>query len=80
MLTLLHANIASLNLHIDDLNHMLSSLNYKYDVIGISEHKICKDTLALNNISIPGYDEFNFELTGTTHEGTGFFSIKDNVD
>ena len=41
---LFHANIASLNLHIDDLKLILSRLNYKFDVIGISEHKICKDT------------------------------------
>ena len=38
-----HANIASLNKHIDDLRHILSLLSYKFDVIGISKHKIRKD-------------------------------------
>ena len=76
---LFHANIASLNLHIDDLKLILSRLNFKFDIIGISEHKIRKDTLPSNNISIPGYEEFIFEPTETTHGGTGFY-IKDNID
>ena len=76
---LFHANVASLNKHIDDLRHILSRLKYKFDVIGISEHKIRKDTVPSSNISIPGYDNFIFEPTETTHGGTGFY-IKDNVD
>ena len=74
-----HANIASLNLHIGDLRLILSNLKYNFDVIGISEHKIRKDTLPSNNISIPGYDNFIFEPTETTHGGTGFY-IKDSID
>ena len=54
-------------------------LKYKFDIIGISEHKIQKDTVPSNNITIPGYNEFIFEPTETTHGGTGFY-IKDNVD
>ncbi len=76
---LFHANIASLNLHIDDLRHILSLLSFKFDVIGISEHKIRKDIPPSNNISIRGYNEFVFEPIETTHGGTGFY-IKDNVD
>ena len=76
---LFHANVASLNKHIDDLRHILSVLSYKFDIIGISEHKIRKDTTPSNNISIPGYNEFVFEPTETTHGGTGFY-IKDDVD
>ena len=52
---LFHANIASLNLHIADLKLILSKLNFKFDIIGISEHKIRKYSLPSNNISIPGY-------------------------
>ena len=76
---LFHVNIASLDKHIDDLKLILSLLNYKFDIIGISEHKIVKDTLPSNNIKIPGYEEFIFEPTETTHGGTGFY-IKDNLD
>ena len=71
-----HANIAPLNLYIDDLRHILSLLHYKFDVIGISEHKIRKDISPSNNISIPGYNEFIFEPTETTNGETGFY-IKD---
>ena len=37
---LLNLNIASINKHIDDLRLILSLLEYNWDVIGISEHKI----------------------------------------
>ena len=71
-----HVNIASLNAHIDDLRTVLSRLNSDFDVIGISEHKIKKDTTPSNNIDIPGYEEFEFEPTGTTHGGAGFYIKK----
>ena len=73
---LFHVNIASLHNHIGDLN--LSQLKYNFYVIGISEHKIFKDT-SPSNINIPGYHEFIFEPTETTHGGTGFY-IKYNID
>ena len=37
---MLHLNIASINKHIDDLRLVLSLLEYDWDIIGISEHKI----------------------------------------
>ena len=75
----LHVNIASLNKHFDELHEVLSRIKYNFDVIGISEHKIQKDSLPSNNITLPGYDEFIFEPTGTTHGGTGFY-IKSGID
>ena len=77
---LFHANIASLNKHIDDLKLILTRLKYKFDVIGISEHKILKGTSPSRNIDIPGYETFIFEPTETTHGGTGFYIKKDAVD
>ena len=76
---LFHVNIASLDKHIGDLNLILSKLKYNFDVIWISEHKIFKDASPSNNINIPGYHEFIFEPTETSHGGTGFY-IKDNID
>ena len=55
---LFHVNIASLNAHIDDLKSVLARLNFNFDIIGISEHKILKDTSPSNNINISGYKEF----------------------
>ena len=43
---LFYANIASLDLHIDDLKIILSRINFKFDSIGISEHKIRKHITA----------------------------------
>ena len=76
---LLHVNIASLNKHFDELHQLLSRLKFEFDVIGISEHKIGSDAIPTNNISLPGYDDFKFEPTGTTHGGTGFY-IKKGLD
>ena len=78
-------NIASLNLHIDDLRTLLSRLKHDIDIIGITEHKIKKDKDTdkvippSNNIDIGGYEELNFEPTGTTHGGAGFY-IRIGID
>ena len=81
---MLHVNIASLNLHIDDLRSVLSRLKPDIDIIGITEHKIKKDKddkviPPSNNIEIGGYEEFEFEPTGTTHGGAGLY-IKNGID
>ena len=74
---LCHVNIASLGNHIGDLRLVLSRLKHKFDIIGISEHKI--NSSPSNNIDLIGYNEFIFEPTETTHGGTGFF-IKENIN
>ena len=73
---LLHVNIASLNAHVDDLRTVLSRSKFSFDIIGISEHKIGKNSPPSNNIQITGYNDFDFEPTGTTHGGTGFYIKK----
>jgi len=76
---LFHVNIASLDKHIDDLKLILSLLKTNFSIVGISEHKILKDSLPSNNIKIPGYKDFIFEPTETNCGGAGFY-IKDNLD
>ena len=39
-LGLIHTNLAPINKQIGDLNVTLSLLNYNFDIIGITEHKI----------------------------------------
>ena len=68
-----HVNIASLNAYTDDLESVLARLNFNFDIIGISEHKILKDTSPSNNINISGYKEFTYEPTETDFGGTGFY-------
>ena len=77
--SIFHTNVASLNLHIDDFRLILSRLEHKFDIIGISEHKIQEGKPASNNIKLTGYKKFIFEPTCTTHGGTGCY-IKDNLD
>ena len=76
--SLCHLNIASLDLHIDELRLTLSRLKHKFNVIGISEHKIkSKLGKSIANINIPGYNEFTFTPTKTSHGGAGFYVRND---
>ena len=62
---LLNLNIASINKHIEDLRLILSLLEYNWDVIGISEHKIEKGKAPSVNIDITG-DNLLQQQTRTT--------------
>ena len=74
-----YLNIASINKHIGDLRYLLTLLEFNWDIIGISEHKIQKGNTPLVNTDIMGYKEFIFQTTDTSFGGTGFF-IRDNLD
>ena len=72
---IMHTNLASLNLHFDDLKLILSLLKFKFDIIAITEHKILKDS-AITNINLDGYYPFEYDPIETTHGGTGFYIDK----
>ena len=74
-----HVNMASLNKHIDDPRLIISLLEYKFDIIGISEHKIKKGDVPTANVDIPGYETFLYEPTESSHGGTGFY-LKNNIN
>ena len=67
---ILHLNIASLNKHMNDLQNFLSFFDYKFDIIGLSEHKISFNSPS--NYNLKGYN-FCYNPTTSTHGGTGFF-------
>ena len=63
---------------------MISRLKHRFDIIGITEHKIIKKKgltneikLPSNNIKLPGYQEFLFTPTVSTHGGSGFYTKND---
>ena len=68
-----HLNIASLFKHIEDLQCFLSQLKHPFDIFGITEHKIKKNSQ--NSFNIPGYN-FCFDVTHSSHGGTGFYLIQ----
>ena len=72
-LNLCHLNIASLSKHFDDLHQTLSSLKKKFDIIGVSEHKLHKHHLPILNSDLEGYRPFIFDSSVTSHGGTGFY-------
>ena len=67
-------DIGSLNKHIDGLSNLLSLMKLNFPIIGLSEHKIGRNT-SIYNISSPGY-VFCFDETKSTHGGTGLFINK----
>ena len=70
----LHTNIASLYKH-DDLVITLTQLKFEFHVIAITEHKI-RDTIPIQNIEIPGYHEFIYDSSETSHGGDWFLCQK----
>ena len=61
-LSVIHLNISSLPLHINELKLFLSFFKCKFDIISISESRITKSNTLTTNIDIPGY---NIEHTPT---------------
>ena len=67
--SLFHLNIASLGCHKDELEELLSILDFKLDIIGLSETKIQKDQTPIYDINLKGYDKY-FTPTESTKGGT----------
>ena len=75
---IIHTNLASINKHFDDLAVTLSRINFDFNVIGITEHKIHRDVPCATNIDLQGYHPFYYQPTDTSHGGVGLY-IKDSI-
>ena len=69
--SIIHLNIASLQLHIDELRSLLYGLKLKFDIICISESRLFDDK-PLVNIDIDGY-HFVHTPTATRAGGVGMY-------
>ena len=69
--SIVHLNIASLCKHIDELRHLLHTLDHPFDIIGITETRL-HDSDPSVNIEIDGY-EFIHTPTGTQCGGAGIY-------
>ena len=65
--SILHLNIHSVQLHIDEFRTFLDTLNYKFDIIALSETKLQNEPAA--NISITGYQKPIHTFTEATKGG-----------
>ena len=63
--SIFHLNIASLNLHKEELETSLSLLNFKFDIIGISETKFIKGTAPTTDPKLPGYEHHHVPTEST---------------
>ena len=57
--SLFHLNIASLAKHKIELETILSMINYKFDIIGLTETKIKKDIAPSFDTKRKGYNEYS---------------------
>ena len=55
-LSVLHLNISSLSVHIDDLKNFLSELRIKFDIICISASRLSQKNPQTTNINLGGYN------------------------
>ena len=75
--SVLHINIVSLSLHINELRGLLVALEHQFDAILISETKI-QSNGPISNIEIEGYD-FEFTPTSRLYGGVGIYIREDYV-
>ena len=66
--SMLHLNIHSIQLHIDEFCNLLDMLNHSFDIITISESKL--KTTPTTNIEIPGYQSPCLTYTEAEKGGT----------
>ena len=77
--SLIHTNIASISKYFDDLETVLSTIKTKFDIIGISEHRLSnQSSIPVQNLDLPGYHPFIFDSSNTQCGGTGIF-IKNSL-
>ena len=61
-LSVIHLNISSLPLRINELKLFLSFFKYRFDIISVSESRITKSNILTTNIDIPGYNIEHIQL------------------
>ncbi len=74
---LFHMNIASLNLHKDELVTALSLLDFQFDVIGITETKFQKGIAPINDPSMTGYKHYHTPTESS--KGGALLYVKDSL-
>ena len=75
--SMIHLNIASLQLHIDELRCLLVAINNPFDVIAITETRLHEQNPIID-LSIPGYD-FHHTETRTQNGGAALY-IRNSFD
>ena len=75
-LSTLHMNIASLAKHKDEFETTLKILDYEFDIIGLTETKLIKNTIPTIDISLQGYNCYSTPTEAS--KGGTILYIKNN--
>ena len=73
-ISIMHPNIHSIQAHIGELISLLNMIDHKFDIIAISESKLCKDPIT--DINIPSYHEPSITKTEADKGGTMIYVAK----
>ena len=65
MFSLFHTNIGSLAKHKEELETILKMLDFKFDIIGITETKLCKHIQPKFDIQLKGYKCYHVDTWPT---------------
>ena len=76
--SVIHSNIRSLSANYDKLITLLSDLNHKFTLVGLTETKIMKERSITSNISMNGY-QFLSQPTNSNAGGVGFY-VRDDLE
>ena len=76
--SLFHTNIGSLAKHKEELETILNMLDYKFDIIGISETKLSKNIKPKFNINIKGYRCYHVDTEAS--KGGSLIYIRDTLN
>ena len=73
--SIFHLNIHSIQRHVEELRILLHALNFKFDIIAISESKLkCEPQV---DITLPGYHSPHWKFTEAEKGGTILYVSKD---
>ena len=76
--SLLHTNIGSLSKHKEELEVILNMLDFKFDVIGITETKLSKNSPPKFDINLTGYKCFHVDTEAA--KGGSLIYVSDTID
>ena len=74
--SILHLNIHSIQCHVEELRVLLHALDFKFDIVAISESKLkCESQI---DITIPGYHSPHCKFTEAEKGGTILYISKEH--
>ena len=76
--SIFHTNIGSLSKHKEELQDILAALDYKFDIIGLTETKIVKNIKPKFDLKLDGYKCYHVDTVA--NKGGSMIYISESID